>query len=369
MSSTPPFSPFSHKDMDVRIAAAIPRPKPHTAATVIPTLHPSSGSRQSERNRAPASANPGVRGHSRPPPLVLDQATHPLTSRNPQRLASLPEVLQDRPSSPIPIPPRPKQRSPPTTPLTARARSPINFFGFQHAENPRPHISASLTPYYTTGTRRISNSQPDSVVQRGFPIMAPRPGSPLLQYTPTSPLSLKPTARPVSNADRQKDPRPARSMNIAGLPKFHPANFSSNDASPAGSSPRTSRPLISQARAARGSDAQQKLHQYQREVIASATQSSRSIYSDGLGSKPTPPRLTPIRSPVDAMTPLALEGGDDYMLAGSSSSLPGVNNCDGREMVERLVRRENERRKHHEARSRSVSPALSPVLSPALSPA
>lgn len=377
MSSSPPFS---HKTKNERSSPPDSRPKPHTAATVIPALHPPSASSQSQRyparsSAAPPSASPDIRrrsgttGQSRPPPLDLNRASVSFNSRSPRRLASLPEVPRSRPSSPIPIPPRPKEKSPPTTPLTARARSPINFFGFGHAETPRPHISASLTPYYTTGTRRMSNSQPDSVVQRGFPTMGPTPGSPLHKYTPTSPLSPKMTARPYSNVDRPRDPHPAKSLNIANLPKFHPANFPSRDAGPAGSAPRNSRPLTSQPRAARGSDAQQKLHQYQREVIASATQSSRSILSDGLGSKPNPPRLTPLRSPVDPMTPLTLEAGDDYLQAKSSSMLNGANNGDGREMVERLVRRENERRKHHEARSRSVSPALSPVLSPALSPA
>jgi len=61
------------------------------------------------------------------------------------------------------------------------------------------------------------------------------------------------------------------------------------------------------------------------------------------------------------MTPLALGGQGDYLLAGSSSSPSGFPESDGREMVEQLVRRENERRSHPEARSGSVSPAVSPA--------
>lgn len=67
------------------------------------------------------------------------------------------------------------------------------------------------------------------------------------------------------------------------------------------------------------------------------------------------------------MTPLALEGQNDYLLAGATSIPTGFSASDGREMVEQLVRRENERRNHPEARSGSVSPALSPALSPAVS--
>lgn len=67
------------------------------------------------------------------------------------------------------------------------------------------------------------------------------------------------------------------------------------------------------------------------------------------------------------MTPLILEGASDYLVAGSSSLPAGLKEGDGRDFVERLVRRENERKSYPEARSGSVSPALS--LSPAVSPA
>ena len=67
------------------------------------------------------------------------------------------------------------------------------------------------------------------------------------------------------------------------------------------------------------------------------------------------------------MTPLVLEPASDYLVAGSSSLPAGFQEGDGREFVEHLVRRENERGNHPEARSGSVSPAMS--LSPAVSPA
>lgn len=368
---------------DEELPPTTSRPKAYTAATVIPTLpiHTASASSQSQRNRARTSAarpspTPDVRrrsgttGHPRPPPLNLGLASLALNPRSPRRFASDSAVPRERPSSPIPIPPRRKERSPPTTPLTARARSPINFFGFHHTEIPRPHISSSLTPFYTTGTRKIASSHREPVVQRGFATMNPRPGSPLHQCTPTSPLSPSLPVQRSSNIGPQNDRRPAKSMlHIAGLPKFHPANFPSRDSSPAVSSPRTSRSVTSQPRAARGSDAQQKLQQYQREVIASATQSSRSMLSDNLGPKPGAPQLTPLRSPNDPMTPLALEGGDDYLQAGTRSLSSRISDGEIRARIEQIVRQDNEGRNHPEARSTSVSPALSPALSPVLSPA
>ena len=61
------------------------------------------------------------------------------------------------------------------------------------------------------------------------------------------------------------------------------------------------------------------------------------------------------------MTPFMLEGAGDYLVAGSSSLTAGFREDDGREFVERLVRRENERRTHPEERPGSLSPAVSPA--------
>lgn len=378
-SRSAPSAPALDKSNDKKLPPTTSRPKPYTAATVIPTLPPLECSQtqrgRSRTNSARPSANPasrrraGTTPHDRLAPLDVELASLSVNSSGSQRLASLPEVLKDRPSSPIPIPPRQRGKSPPTAPLTARARSPVNYFGVM---NPRQHISDSLTPYYTTNAPKTSESQPPSsvpVVQRGFTAMGPRPGSPLYGYKPTSPLSPTMPPQSLSGTSRPKERRPAMNMNLSGLPKFHPANFPSKDSVTHPPSPRSSRSVTSLPRPARGSDAQQKLHQYQRELIANATQSSRSLLSGSLGTKPVSPRLTPLRSPVDPMTPLVLEGRGDYLLAGSSPSSPNFEDGDGRDMVEQLVRRENERRRHPEARSRSVSPALSPALGPAVSPA
>ena len=253
--------------------------------------------------------------------------------------------------------------SEPTTPLTARVPE-GNYFSQAYHEEPKPHISQSLRPFYSTG-RNMSKNQSSSTPtvqrdQRGFVPMA-RAGPPL--YTPTSPLSPT-TPQSFSALNHQNARRPAGNMKLSGLPRYHPANFSSQDDSSAPPlSPRASRFITSQPRTGRGSDAQLKLQQYRRDQLAHAAKTSPSILSS-FNSKPSPPRLTPLRSPVEPMTPLQLEGQGGYLFSGSSSS-PGAEGVDGREMVERLVQRENERRDHPEARSGGSSPALSPAVSPA----
>ncbi|CAF9906974.1 MAG: hypothetical protein ALECFALPRED_003032 [Alectoria fallacina] len=162
----------------------------------------------------------------------------------------------------------------------------------------------------------------------------------------------------------QKARAPAQRLNLAGLPKYHPANFPSRDSSPAPPSPLSSR---SQPFPGRGSDAKQQLLQYQRDLINNTTKTSRSLLSPSISSKLSPPRLNPLRSPGGPMTPFVLEATGDYLAARSGSLPAGFKEGDGREFVERLVRRENERKNYPEARARSVSPALS--LSPAVSPA
>ena len=211
----------------------------------------------------------------------------------------------------------------------------------------------------------MSNNQsaPTPVIQRGF-VPTPSTGQPL--YRPSSPLS-PPNPRGNLSLNRQDVKRPVATMRLSGLPKYHPANFMSQDTSPASPlSTRILRPVISQSRSSRGSDAHQRLQQYRRDQLAQATDASPS-HRSAFGSKPSPPRLTPLRSPVEPMTPLHLERQPDYLFSGSNS-LADSDAVDGREMVERLVRRENERRAHPEARSGDCSPTLSPAVSPAGGP-
>ena len=322
-------------------------------ASTSPQRHLSSSSLT---NRRRAETNTQSRSRRTPPRLDLASiAGRPLLQKP---LSTVTEAQPDKPSDPIPIPPRkrhPALFSPTGTPLTARL-PPGDYFN--SGPDKKPHISQSLTPYYSSGTKKMSYDQSAPNVQRGFKPMPPRLGAPL--YTPTSPLSPTSPNQTFSSSNRPKDRRPAQTLNLAGLPRFHPANFPSNDSSPASSSHRPSRSLASQPRPNRGSDAQQQLYQYQRDLVANA---GKFI------AKPSPPRLTPMRSPSEPMTPLMLEGQGDYLLAGSGSVSPSLNANEGREIVERMVQRENQRRSHPKARSGSLSPALSPASSPAVSPA
>ena len=312
--------------------------------------------------RVRARTNP----HSKQPPLHLHLPSNAgSASHSPESLSPRAEFPSERPSAPIDIPLRRKpqgQASRPTTPLTARAPQGEYFTSWQKAE---PRINESLIPYYSSRAKKPCDNQTPSSVQRGFAHMSPRSESP--RYRPSSPLSPKmSTPQPlISNSKKAKVP--AQGLNLAGLPKYHPANFPSSDSSPAPPAPLSSRSITSQPRSGRGSDPKQQLLQYQRDIINNTARTSHSLLSSSVGSKPTPPRLNPLGSPSGPMTPLMLENSNDYLAAGSSFLAAGSKEVDGRDFVERLVRQENERRNHPEARSGSVSPALS--LSPAVSPA
>ena len=349
-----------------------PRPDVRTASTAIPVVEPPGSCRglkarantSSERQSSPALTSLTNRrrartnAQSQQPPLQLNLGSITNQSSLGEPLCTRAESIPDKPSEPIPIPLRKANIGPfsPTgTPLTARAPAGKYFSQLNGFTNTRPRISQSLTPSYSRGsTTAMPSSESGPNVQRGFAPKAPRPNS--SHYTPTSPLSHTAPRRKLSPTRLQKERRSGPGLHLAGLPRFHPANFPSKDSNPVIPSPRIARSITSQPRPGRDSDAQQKLHQSQRELVANA----------GKYAKPHPPRLTPLRSPSEPMTPLNLEGHGDYLLAGSGSLSP---QGDGREMLERLVRRENERRNHPEARSGSVSPALSPSVSPAVSPA
>ena len=294
------------------------------------------------------------------PPLRLDlPSTAVRVSRSPGLLPTLAESPPEKPSAPIDIPARKKavdQFSRPTTPLTARAPQGEYFTSWHKTE---PRISESLTPYYSSRANKISDDRDTPATKRGFAQMSPR--SETSRYRPSSPLSPKMSVPLPSINSSQKARAPAQRLNLAGLPKYHPANFPSRDSSAAPPSPLSSRSMTSQPFHGRSSDAKQQLLQYQRDLINNTTKTSRSLLSSSVSSKPSPPRLNPLRSPGGPMTPFMLEATGDYLAAGSSSLPAGFKEGDGREFVERLVRRENERKNYSEARAGSVSPAISPA--------
>ena len=293
--------------------------------------------------------------HFRQPPLQLHLSSTAIrASHSPETLPTLAESPSEKPSAPIDIPARkkaPGQVSRPTTPLTARAPQEEIFSAWHSMEH---RISESLTPYYSSHTKDPSENQENPAVQKSF--ATPRSEPP--RYRPSSPLSSK-TPVPLPSIHSTQKPRmPPQRLNLAGLPKYHPANFPPRGSGPAPPSPLSPRPFNSQTRPSRGSDAKQQLVQYQRDIVNDAAKTSRSLASSNVNTKP---RLNPRGSPGGPITPLVLEPASDYLVAGSSSLPAGFQEGDGREFVERLVCRENERRNHPEARSGSASPAVSPA--------
>lgn len=307
------------------------------------------------------------------PPLRIDIAPN-TEKKSPQKLPpSLSESRRhtlDNPSAPIAIPKRKDIPQRPTTPLTARAPR-GSFFPFKatppsSTSTPEKSLVSSLpyVPPSLSPTRQNPLPTSSPVFQMTSPSAHPtyRPSSPL---SPSRPIQIPP--RP--NDLQQKARRPIQNLSLNGLPKYHPGNFpqSSHNIPPSTSSARV---IASQTRR-HGSDAQQKLHQYQRDIIANATRSaprsalSAGIKVAGLNVGPEQPRLEPLGSPGGLMTPLMLDGQGDYLLAGSGLSPSAMQDRRGREIVERLVRKENERRKYPEARSKSLSPVVSPAVSPA----
>lgn len=283
--------------------------------------------------------------------------SHPFAPSHTPHAAHTPYTTY-APSAPIPIPPRKKSPARPVTPLTAR--EPKGHYFPLHGITPaKPKPEVSLRPYHSRTGNRLPHSHSQNKSQSvttDLTSMSPRPAQPA--YRPSSPLVPSMPIPIPRNDHQQKVRRPAHNLNLTGLPKFHPANFSHAESNTP-LSPRSARLHPLQSRTRHASEVQQQLHQYQRDVVNYATRQSAQ------NPKPTSPRLAPLGSPGGPMTPLMLEAQGDYLLARSEVPPSGFKEGDGRELVERLVRRENERRAHPEARSGSLSPAVSPAVSPA----
>ena len=227
----------------------------------------------------------------------------------------------------------------------ARSRTPSPSSSFHtHYSTPINLLPLERHPYNMSS--RPSQSSPLSPTAPAQPINIPRPHD--HQFG-----GLQPDNRPKHRA------RPAAqnlNLNLAGLPKYHPANFpTSGDNTPL--SPRSIQALsnpTSKRNTRTGSDAQHALHKYQREIVTRASGFSSEL------AKPTSPRLIPEGSPAGSMTPLALEAQSDYLL--SASNLP-ANAADARKIVDHILQKENEERHHPEARrDRSRSPAVTPPV-------
>lgn len=280
-----------------------------------------------------------------------------------------PTVGSHSQSAPIPIP-LPKidfhaaSSFTPITPLTAREAKGAHF-PFHLKIPPQPQLGRSLHPRYTQHPhpgRHISHSSDDSASPSSSfgstGTMPARPSSPLspADLMPMSPLSPR---RPSGNPLAQRPTsRPAPKLQLKSLPRFHPANYES-PASSADITPRAPRPGAAQSHGRQVSDSQRLLGQFHRDTVINATRTAALNLSPKTLARPVSPRLYPSVGSPGPMTPLMLEGGEDYLTAGTLSS-PEAQSPRGRETIQRMLDKENEHRRPHH-RSESHSPAVSPA--------
>ena len=363
LSSSPPAPDTSSSNPHQSPKSS--HPSPSSTAPVI-TAPPSLSNASHPFVARPAAhasaALAGVTIPHNPPQLALASAQGSHTSE-------IPTIALDQPSAPIPIPaPKPNLHAAfsymPSTPLTARERAGA-YFPFTKTPA-RPQLGRSLTPRYAQHPhpgRPVNyfsddSNSPSSSVGSSASMHRDRPSSPLSLGVsePLSPLS------PIRQAGNQNTSQPKTrappKLRLKSLPRFHPANYESSSSS-ADTTPRNSRPGTAQSHLRQFSDAQAKLHQYQRDLVVNATRAASLALSPKTTAEPTSPRLNPIGSP-GPITPLALESGDDYLSSSGSLGSPLTQVDRGRELVQRLVEKENERRRYSR-RSESHSPAVSPA--------
>lgn len=351
---------------DKDFSSSTPRPIPSIAAAGRPRRLAERGEgleipSSSQTSQAVSSENPRSSlsrfGQLESTTASLDEAAN----------TPKPATPPAKPTAPIAIPRRKIDSEVVTTPLSGRPRRFDNsaFAAFQSFDASGRSAPSPSTPSHYSSSQSSQSSTDDSLA------LSPRHPSSRSHMHRGPPSPLAPTMSNRSpNPEQESGPlprnprRPPQGLKLSNLPRFQPPNPPNTDANVSSSSRNTLRNLSSQSRPYRpGSDAQQKLQQYQRDYVANLKRTANP--SQSFLSTPESPRLAPLGSPGGPMTPLLLEAQSDYLSAGGQNSSPGSST--GRELVEKLVQRENERRHHPEAGS--VSPAMSPALSPAVSPA
>ena len=161
---------------------------------------------------------------------------------------------------------------------------------------------------------------------------------------PSSPLSPRMTSLAIPSQARRQPPPHARQnstgtaaqLRLPSLPRFHPANFPSQNSSVSGTpatGPNSPQPPLSPRTFQKQySDAQRQMYSYQRELMANVARQSR-----GPTTQPTSPRLAPLDSPGGGVTPLELAGTEGYLTAGMTTN-------DAASHVDSLIREEARRR-------------------------
>lgn len=286
----------------------------------------------------PASAFPRLGSSSSVPPSTLSLLSSP----------------SPPPSAPIAIP---KQRTVgqmsdlTTIPLTARVPR-GGYFPFAASPSPpssRQLYSSGMTQYWPAPQPMLSshhaayNIHNNSGLERRRNRQGPMIKRDSRSTSPTfaSPNASSPQSHMLQLPPRTDPQRARRHLHLTSLPSFHPANVEIAD-------------LSSQPLHRHSSDAQRRLHQQQLELIANATRTPPLCFQsahDGRSRDPSPPRLCPLGSPGDSVTPLALEGqqAGDYLLAGASrmstASTQALKKQSARlsmteELVDELIRNE-----------------------------
>ena len=252
-----------------------------------------------------------------------------------------PTLVTHLPSAPIPIPP-PRLKEDfdcPITPLSARADG-----------RPSAYLGRSLKPKYMKSpdnSRHVnyfsdSSDSSTSSTKKPQRELPKSPLSPSMPLAPFSPRGQDPAHHPTA-------------LHLPPLPRFHPAAYESGSVENTAHTPRKSRPS---GHGRQYSDAKQQIYRYQRDIVANAARAARLTLSPRATESPSSPKLHPIGSP-GPVTPLALESEVDYLMARETGSPSSTKNS-GRDLVESLVQKENERRVHP-PRAESLSPAVSPA--------
>lgn len=193
---------------------------------------------------------------------------------------------------------------------------------------------------------------------RTLSTMRAEQSSPL--YTPSSLLSpaLKSATAPISpHSTARRSARNTNSLRLANLGRLsHTSQQTTSSTSEEMPKKGLQTSASKHSHSRQYSEAQMSLHNFQRELIASASRSSLTV-STTVHYKPLSPKLLPLGSP-GPVTPLMLEEeGAGYLVAGAVRRGIGLEESGGRESVERLMHEEDRRQGPQAKRPSAVSRA------------
>jgi hypothetical protein len=238
-------------------------------------------------------------------------------------------------AQPILIPTTPISRRDPDrvpTPVSGRGDRKGHFF-------PVKAFSPTRLAHFPTGQEDIPQTLPPPRFdhpyhRRSFSLTLSPHSRPLAvmhsdrtssHYTPTSPLSprLEGSARPISPEPSRARRQASRPMAIP-IPKFHPLQFQQQRDMPSLAAASSYNSIANYTRHSSTTESPRLMKERQRELIDKAKMSSR-IAASPYSVKPDAPRLDPLGSPKGPVTPLALERGDYFLIAGGGDNSPSVS--------------------------------------------